>query len=66
MRKLLDEVGPEPKPPPHPMLLVSDPTPQAIILHLAERPWGGVFTSEGGILIGGAAFARALGGSVLI
>jgi hypothetical protein len=50
-------LGPEPKPPPHPMLLISDPTPEALILHLAEgRPWGGVFTAEGGLLIGGVAF----------
>jgi hypothetical protein len=57
IRDGLLNLGPEPTPPPHPMLLVSDPTPEALVLHLAEsRPWGGVFTSEGGILIGGAAF----------
>jgi hypothetical protein len=57
IRAALDKNGPEPKPPPHPMLLVADPTPEALILHLGEgRPWGGVFTSEGGILVGGAAF----------
>jgi hypothetical protein len=57
IRDALLSLGPEPKPPPHPMLLISDPTPEALILHLAEgRPWGGVFTAEGGLLIGGAAF----------
>lgn len=50
-------LGSEPKAPPHPMLLVSDPTPEALVLHLAEgRPWAGVFTAEGGILVGGSAF----------
>jgi hypothetical protein len=62
-------LGPEPKPPPHPMLLISDPTPEALILHLAEgRPWAGVFTAEGGLLIGGAAFndeARMRTGALL-
>jgi hypothetical protein len=57
IRDGLLNLGPEPKPPPHPMLLVADPTPEALVLHLAEgRPWGGVFTAEGGILVGGAAF----------
>ena len=53
-RDALAAVGSEPKPPPHPMLLVSDPTPEALVMHLAEgRPWGDLFTDEGGILIGG-------------
>lgn len=53
----LETVGPEPKAPPHPMLLIADPTPEALTLHLAEgRPMAGVFTAEGGLLIGGAAF----------
>jgi Protein of unknown function (DUF3987) len=57
IRAGLDKVGPEPKPPPHPMLLVADPTPEALVLHLRDsRPWAGVFTAEGGILVGGAAF----------
>ena len=38
-------------------MLVSDPTPEALVLHLADgRPWAGVFTAEGGILVGGSAF----------
>src|SRR5215467_10866548 len=58
IRKALDALGPEPKPPPSPMLLVADPTPEALILHLRNsRPWGGLFTAEGGILLGGAAFS---------
>lgn len=57
IRTALDAIGPEPKAPPHPMLLVSDPTPEALTLHLAHgRPMAGVFTAEGGLLIGGAAF----------
>ncbi|GGC58165.1 hypothetical protein GCM10011504_40530 [Siccirubricoccus deserti] len=57
IRTALDASGPEPQPPPHPMLLIADPTPEALVLHLAEgRPWAGVFTAEGGILVGGAAF----------
>lgn len=56
-RTALDAIGPEPKAPPHPMLLVADPTPEALTLHLAQgRPMAGVFTAEGGLLIGGAAF----------
>lgn len=52
-------LGPEPKAPPHPMLLVADPTPEALILHLADgRPSAGVFTAEGGLLVGGAAFSE--------
>jgi hypothetical protein len=57
IRDRLLQLGPEPKPPPHPMLLVADPTPEALVLHLRDgRPWGGVFTAEGGVLVGGAAF----------
>lgn len=56
-RNALDALGPEPKAPPHPMLLVADPTPEALTLHLGQgRPMAGVFTAEGGLLIGGAAF----------
>ena len=58
MRVALDAIGPEPKAPPSPMLLVADPTPEGLTLHLAEgRPMAGVFTAEGGLLIGGAAFS---------
>lgn len=39
------------------MLLVEDVTPEALVLHLRDsRPWGGVFTNEAGMLIGGHAF----------
>lgn len=56
IRNRLEAIGPEPKGPPHPMLLVSDPTPEALVLHLQDgRPWGGLFTDEGGALIGGHA-----------
>ena len=43
------EIGLAPVPPAHPMLLVADPTPEALVLHLAGRPWGGLFTAEGGL-----------------
>jgi hypothetical protein len=56
IRKALAELGPEPRKPPAPMLMVADPTPEALVLHLADRPWGGLFTSEGGLFLGGAAF----------
>lgn len=57
IRANLMSLGAEPKAPRHPMLLVSDPTPEALVLHLAVgRPWAGVFTAEGGILVGGSAF----------
>lgn len=53
----LGEIGLEPEPPPHPMLICSDVTPEALVLHLEKgRPMAGLFTAEGGILIGGAAF----------
>lgn len=58
LRAELDKIGPEPKAPPNPMLLISDPTPEGLTLHLADsRPMAGVFTAEGGLLIGGAAFS---------
>ncbi len=57
IRAALEAIGSEPKAPPQPMLLVADPTPEALVLHLRDsRPWCGVFTAEGGILIGGSAF----------
>lgn len=49
-----DEIGPEPRAPRSPILLVADATPEAIALHLADgRPFGGQFTAEGGMVIGG-------------
>lgn len=53
----LSEIGLEPEAPPHPMLVCSDVTPEALVLHLEKgRPMAGLFTAEGGILVGGAAF----------
>ena len=58
IRDALEAIGPEPKPPPLPMILIADPTPEAIALALADgRPFGGLFTDEGGTLIGGHAFS---------
>lgn len=57
-RTAIGAVGPEPKAPPSPMLLIADPTPEGLTLQLAEsRPWGGVFSAEGGLLIGGNAMS---------
>lgn len=57
LRSALDKIGAEPKPPLDPMMLISDPTPEGLTLHLANgRPTVGVFTAEGGLLLGGAAF----------
>lgn len=57
VRDALNAIGPEPKAPPQAMLLVEDFSPEALVLHLRDsRPWAGVFTSEGGVLIGGHAF----------
>lgn len=56
IRTRLEQVGPEPVEPPHPMLLVADPTPEALVMHLASgRPSCGLFTAEGGGLVGGHA-----------
>lgn len=53
----LGQIGLEPEAPPHPMLICSDVTPEALTLHLEKgRPMAGLFTAEGGILVGGAAF----------
>lgn len=54
----LGATGLEPEPPPHPMLICSDVTPEALVLHLERgRPTAGLFTAEGGILVGGSAFS---------
>jgi hypothetical protein len=52
----LEAIGPTPKAPAGPMFVVDDTTPEALILHLEQvRPYGGLFTDEGGILVGGPA-----------
>ncbi len=54
----LHNLGPKPVPPPDAMVLIADPTAEALVLHLQRaRPWGGLFTAEGGLLIGGRAFS---------
>lgn len=52
-RQAIGEVGPEPKPPAPPMVLISDATPEGLTLHFENRPWGGVFSAEGGLMLGG-------------
>jgi hypothetical protein len=57
IREALETIGAEPKAPPLPMLLIADPSPEALALHLADgRPWAGLFTDEAAILVGGHAF----------
>lgn len=60
-RKLIKDallaLGPEPKPPADPMITVSDPTAEALCLHLRERLFCGVFTSEAGLILGGHGFS---------
>lgn len=52
------QLGFEPEEPPHPMLICADVTPEALVMHLEKgRPMAGLFTAEGGILVGGAAFS---------
>lgn len=59
LREALNVVGDEPKPPPHAMLLIEDFSPEALVLHLRDsRPWCGIFTAEGGALVGGHAFSQ--------
>ncbi|MFH5927039.1 YfjI family protein [Roseomonas xinghualingensis] len=56
IRERLAQIGAEPKAPPHPMLLVSDPTPDGLVMHLqGGHPSAGLFTAEGGGFIGGHA-----------
>jgi hypothetical protein len=56
IRNALAAVGQEPREPARPMLLVSDPTPEGLVQHLVHsRPWAGLFTSEGGLFVGGHA-----------
>lgn len=56
IRDALARVGAEPKPPPHPMMLVADPTPDGMIVHLQTgHPSAGLFTAEGGGFVGGHA-----------
>lgn len=59
LRNALADLGPEPKEPPHAMLLVSDPTPEGLAMHLQNgRPFVGVFCAEGGLLFGGVGFSE--------
>ncbi|GAN79024.1 YfjI family protein [Acidocella aminolytica] len=57
-RSAIEAVGPEPKPPAPPMLLMADATSEGIVMQLAEsRPWSGVFSAEGGMMLGGHAMS---------
>jgi hypothetical protein len=49
-------VGIEPKPPASPMLAPSEATIEGLILELSSRPNSSLFSSEGGMLLGGHAF----------
>jgi len=57
IRDALENIGAEPKAPPLPMILIADPSPEALAMQLADgRPWAGLFTDEAAILVGGHAF----------
>jgi hypothetical protein len=57
IRDALNLIGPEPKEPPSPMMLVDDFSPEALVIHLQKgRSSAGIFTAEGGTLVGGHAF----------
>lgn len=57
-RDNLNALGEAPTPPASPMLLVSDATPEAIVRHLESgRSWGGLFSAEGGLFVGGHAMS---------
>jgi hypothetical protein len=58
IRAALERIGPEPEEPVSPMLLPSEPTPEALVELLKTRPFVGVFTTEGAQWIGGAAFTK--------
>ncbi len=57
VRAAIAAIGPEPNPPAPPMLLMADPTPEGATMQLAERPWGGIFSAEGGLMLGGHAMS---------
>jgi hypothetical protein len=58
IRDGLAEIGPEPQEPPRPMVLVDDVTADGLVLHLASgRPWAGLYTSDGGLFVGGHAMS---------
>lgn len=58
MRRALDELGPEPKRPTKPVLLVSEPTFEGLFKVFAGgRPSLGLFSAEGGSFIGGHAMS---------
>ncbi|OYV50648.1 MAG: hypothetical protein B7Z78_10680 [Rhodospirillales bacterium 20-60-12] len=58
MAEAFAQIGPEPRAPRSPMMLVSDATPEAIALHLADgRSFAGQFSAEGGLVIGGTAMS---------
>ncbi len=56
MTAAIVELGPEPTMPMSPQLLLGDATTEAISQHLALRPWGGLFSSEGGTLLGNSSW----------
>ena len=58
LREALNAAGPEPRSPRHPMLTLENITPEGIERHLVEgRPWCGLFSAEGGAVIGGHGFS---------
>ena len=55
-RQSLRDLGPKPKPPPIPMIVSAEPTYEGLFRQLREgQRSAGIFSSEGGLLIGGHA-----------
>ncbi|MDE2318952.1 MAG: DUF3987 domain-containing protein [Rhodospirillales bacterium] len=53
-RTAIEALGPEPRSPVPPMLLMADATPEGIATQLGNcHPWSGVFSAEGGLMLGG-------------
>jgi hypothetical protein len=56
IKEALVAVGEEPREPPRPVLVIDNLTPDGLTLHLEKsRPWGGIFSAEGGGFMGGHA-----------
>lgn len=53
----LKKTGAKPQAPRQPLLLLADATAEGITRHFEEgRPWAGLFSSEGGLIVGGYSF----------
>ena len=57
IKEALLALGPEPIAPVDPMMIAADPSAEALCLHLKDRTFVGVFTSEAGLILGGHGFS---------